>query len=98
MDLDIINKLVFDVVESVRKNEDEPGAGVGFAVQFSRKNGISPDFLLDVAKICDSKGMFREEYVFIKACALLADGEQRVEAYFLSGVLAYFMGRKETAI
>jgi hypothetical protein len=28
MDLDMINKLVFDVVESVRINEDEPGAGI----------------------------------------------------------------------
>ncbi|WP_239450990.1 hypothetical protein [Methanosarcina horonobensis] len=44
MDLDIINKLVFNVVESVRKNEGEPDAGVEFSVQFSRKNGVSPDF------------------------------------------------------
>jgi len=28
MDLDMINKLVFDVVESVRENEDDPGAGI----------------------------------------------------------------------
>ncbi|WP_235282996.1 MULTISPECIES: hypothetical protein [unclassified Methanosarcina] len=98
MDLDMINKLVFDVVESVRRNENEPGAGVEFAVQFSRKNGISPDYLLNIAKICDSKGMFREEYVFMKACALLGEGGQRVEAYFLTGVLAYFMERKESAL
>lgn len=98
MDLDTISKLVFDVVESVRKNEDDSGAWVEFAVKFSRKNGFSPDFLLNIAKICDSKGMFREEYVFMKACALLGEGEQQIEAYFLSGVLAYFIGRKETAI
>lgn len=98
MDLDMINKLVFDVVELVRKNEDDPGAGVEFAVKFSRKIGVSPDFLLNIAKICDSKGMFREEYVFMKTCALLGEGEQQIEAYFLSGVLAYFIGRKETAI
>ena len=98
MDLDIINKLVFDVAESVRRNEGETDEGVEFVVWYSGKNRIPPDFLLKIAKICDSKGMFREEYVFMKACALLAEGEQRIEAFFLSGVLAYFMGRKETAI
>ncbi|WP_440945023.1 tetratricopeptide repeat protein [Methanosarcina sp. T3] len=98
MDLDMINKLIFGVVELVRENEDETGAGIEFAIQFSRKNGISPDFLLNIAKICDSKEMFREEYVFMKACALMGEGEQQIEAYFLSGVLAYFMGRKETAL
>jgi hypothetical protein len=98
MDLDVINKLVYDVVESVRKNEGETDEGVEFAFQFSRKNRISPDFLLNIAKICDSKGMFREEYVFLKACALLGEGKQQIEAYFLSGVLAYFMRRKETAL
>lgn len=98
MDLDIVNRLIFDVVESVRKNEDEPCAEVGYTVQFSRQNGVSPDFLMNIAKICDSKGMFREEYVFMKACALLGKGEKQIEAYFLSGVLAYFIGRKETAL
>ena len=33
-----------------------------------------------------------------ESLCLLAEGEQRIEAFFLSGVLAYFMGRKETAI
>ena len=66
--LDFINKLMLDTMEVLRDKNGDLRAGVDFVIESSKQNSISPEILFSLAKICASEKMYREEYIFSRAC------------------------------
>lgn len=77
MSLDAVDELVSAVIGKVDSNGACLDSAVDFALDFAGKWSLSPRTLLDLSLICDKKGMHREEYVFAKASAGLAEGKLR---------------------
>lgn len=92
MDLIAVDKLVSTVIEKVGPDKAELNSAIDIVLDFTDKNSLSPQILLELATVCERKGMYREEYVFAKACSLQASGKLQNDARFITGVMAYLLG------
>ena len=98
MEIDAVNKLVFQIIEQVAAKNCDLNKVIEFVVSFSNEHSFSPDIFLDLATIFGRDKMYREKYVVTKACSLLFSGEVRQISLMQAGKTASLLGFKELAV
>ncbi|AKJ37666.1 tetratricopeptide repeat protein [Methanosarcina barkeri] len=91
MDNDVIEELREIVLESLQSEEGNLNKAVDLAINFSRKNSISFDQLLDLSTLCESEGSYELVYIFAKTAASLSTGPEKAVAYYNAGTASYFL-------
>ncbi|WP_054865190.1 tetratricopeptide repeat protein [Methanosarcina barkeri] len=91
MDNDMIEELRKIVVESLQSEEGNLNKAVDLAINFSTKNLISFDQLLDLSTLCGSEGSYELVYIFAKTAASLSTGPEKAVAHYNAGTASYFL-------
>ena len=97
MDYSRVDELVSEVIAKAGPERESLDSALDFTLDFAVTHSVPPEMLLELAAVCEQQGMYREEYVFAKACARLGSGKTRENAFFITGVMAYLMGYLEEA-
>ena len=92
MEIDAIDKLVFHVIEKVAEDKCDLDEVVEFVISFSREHSLSPETLLKLSFIFGNDKMYREKYVFSRACTSFFSGKMREEAHMEAGKTASLLG------
>ena len=94
MEMDAVDTLVSDVIEQVASNKKDLKSAVEFVVDFSGKHSVSPETLLKLSAVFDTEKMYKEKYMFSRACAELAGGKLREDSLLRAGNTALALGAK----
>ena len=97
MDKEKVDKIVAAVMEQLQSDEDNLNAAVNIAIDFSEKNSIAPEILIELSSTFGSNNAYAPAYVFAKAVANLSEGKIKVDACSNAGAAAYSLGRNEEA-
>ena len=91
MDNDMVEELRKIVVESLQSEDGNLNKAVDLAINFSTKNSISFDQLLDLITLCGSEGSYELVYIFAKTAASLSTGPSKAVAHYNAGTASYFL-------
>ncbi|MDD4497837.1 MAG: tetratricopeptide repeat protein, partial [Methanosarcinaceae archaeon] len=97
MEMESSDASISTLIACVASNDDLESA-IDFAVDFAARYSIIPKTLFELTSICEKEEMFREKYVFARACAASSDGKLREDAYLLAGDTALFLKQKDRAL
>jgi len=92
MEEDQAKKLIGIVIEHLKSVKGDLDSAVDFVTNLSKKNSISPDFLLELCYVCGSNEMYVLAYVFAKTSARLSIGDTKAIAHYNVGVLLLSWG------
>ena len=90
-------KLLDIASKHLRHNKEDYDGAVDLVSEFSKKNSIHPDYLLEQCYLCGSAGLYNLAYILAKTSARLSSGDAKAIAHYNAGVAAAFMGRLEEA-
>ena len=79
------------VVESLQSEEGNLNKAVDLAINFSTKNSISSDQLLELSTYCGSEEAYELAYIFAKTAASLSTGPEKAAAHYNAGTASYFL-------
>jgi len=91
MENPLIEELLKTVDEFLQSEKGNLSSAVHLATEFSTKNSISPDSLLELCYSC----LLNERdlaYIFAKTCASLSTGDIKVNSHCIAGVTSDLMG------
>lgn len=97
MENPLIEELLKTVDEFLQSEKGNLNSAVDLAINFSTKNSISPDSLLELCYSCLSNETDLA-YIFAKTCAILStENTKKATVYFISGAISFITGRLEEA-
>ncbi|AKB48215.1 hypothetical protein MSKOL_2438 [Methanosarcina sp. Kolksee] len=88
---DVVEELRKIVVESLQSEEGNLNKAVDLAINFSTKNSISSDQLLELSTYCGSEEAYELAYIFAKTAASLSTGPEKAAAHYNAGTASYFL-------
>lgn len=88
---DVVEELRKVVIEFLQSEDGNLNKTVDLAINFSTKNSISFDQLLDLSTLCGSEGSYELVYIFAKTAASLSTGSAKAVAHYKAGTASYFL-------
>jgi tetratricopeptide (TPR) repeat protein len=91
MENPLIEELLKTVDEFLQSEKGNLNSAVDLAINFSTKNSISSDQLLNLSTFCGSKGAHELAYILAKAAASSSTGLAKAAAHHNAGTASYFL-------